>query len=117
MSKPSKRAGAPEVPHDVLRISYRVLMGGAGWEQPGLDDHSEAVQELLLALIGRGWTIWPPEPISPEIVQYGRKAWDDWLERHPHLDDECHYVSDHLKDELIVRILAACSPASSQDHS
>ena len=59
MSKPSKRAGAPEIPDDVLMISYRVLLAGSGWEQPGLADHKEAVHELLLVLLERGWTICP----------------------------------------------------------
>lgn len=60
MSKPSKRAGAPEVPDDVLMISYRVLLAGSGWEQPDLADHKEAARELLSVLLDRGWTISPP---------------------------------------------------------
>ena len=60
MSKPSKRAGVPEVPDDVLMISYRVLLAGSGWEQPDLADHKEAARELLSVLLDRGWTISPP---------------------------------------------------------
>ena len=56
-------AGAPEIPDDALMISYRTLRPG-GFDVPTLADHRAAVQELILALLDRGWTIYPPGPCT-----------------------------------------------------
>jgi hypothetical protein len=54
-------AGALEIPDDALMISYRTLCPG-GFERPTLDDHRAGAQELILALLERGWAISPPAP-------------------------------------------------------
>ena len=59
-----RRAGAPEIPDDALMISYRALCPG-GFDFPLLDDHREAVQELMSVLLDRGWTICPPATYIP----------------------------------------------------
>ena len=75
-------AGAPEIPDEALMISYRAL-GPGSWEKPSLADHKEAVQELVLALLDRGWTISPPSEYlhsqRTEIVRKGRPMADELL--------------------------------------
>jgi hypothetical protein len=49
--------------------------------------------------------------VSKEMIVQGRVAYAEWEEAHLHLQDDGHYVSDYLKDELIERILTACNRA------
>ena len=59
------KAGAPEIPEELLFESYRTLCPGS-CEKPFMDEYKAAVLQLISALSERGWKIAPPVSDIPQ---------------------------------------------------